>query len=449
MLSRICPSGRPLSDSREAEPMHQLALVLAYCCLPRGFIAGHSLMMQKVRICFLVCALFVFFPSSPIFPQTRFDYIHNKGDIWHLTSIIDLEVLANGKYNSSSQIRNKISVEIVEGEGGDGSLRARHQISEKVAGSDVYSWSEDYEVEYQRDIRGHVSGIKAESPVPMTRNIPVYPDGPVSPGAEWTADGSEVLNLGRLFFQADMLLEIPFVANYRYLGSLERDERQMEKVSINCSYRWIPNSDTLEIFNAYAWFPVELVGTFWQEVLWDASAGRNYAETGSFEYTYIMNDGMELTFRGASRGQALYSAPLDKNSIIKEIEELASDDIRASSIDGGLSISLENIHFVPDEARMLSGEEKKLEGIARVLERYPDRDILVIGHTARPPGSSGGWKLSYQRAQAVARFLIEGGVRANSQVVIRGMGNSQPIGDNSTEEGRRKNRRVEIVILEN
>jgi len=369
--------------------------------------------------------------------------------MWHLTSIIDSEVLIDGEHDSSSQIRNKISVEIVEGEGGDGLLRAGYQISEKATDSDVYSWFENYEVEYRRDIRGHISGIEAKSPVPKARNIPVYPDGLLSPGAEWTADGTEVFNIGRSFFRTDMFLEIPFVANYRYLGSLEHDEMQLEKVSINCNYQWIPDLDTLELFGAHAWFPVALIGAFWQEVLWDANAGRNYAETGGFELIYLMNDGRKVVFRGFSRGRALYPAVLDKNSIIKEIEELANDDIRASSIDGGVSVSLENIHFEPDEAQLLSGEEKKLEGIARLLERYPDRDILVIGHTARPPGSSDGRELSYRRARAVARFLIERGVRANSQVVIRGMGDSRPIGDNSTEEGRRKNRRVEIVILEN
>jgi len=247
----------------------------------------------------------------------------------------------------------------------------------------------------------------------------------------------------------DMLLKIPFIANYKYLGSLERDERQLERVSINCSYRWTPDLDTLEFFDAYGWFPVEIIGTFRQEVLWDTSAGRNYAETGGFEYTYTMNDGIKFTFRGTTRGQAVYPAALDKDSIIEEIEELGSDDIGVESIDEGISISLEDIHFVPDEARMIEGEEKKLDEIVRILRRYPDKDILVIGHTARLPGSSDGLELSYRRAQAVARFLIERGVKTDSQVVIRGMGNSQPIGDNSTPEGRKQNRRVEIVILEN
>lgn len=420
------------------------------CCYRYEALASTiRMMMRRVRVGCLVFALFAFSPISQISPQTRFDYIHNKGDRWHLTSIIDEDVLINGEHSSSSQIRNKISVEIVEGEGGDGLLQARYQISEKMKDSNVYSWFENYEVEYRRDVRGRLSGIKAESPVPMIRNIPVYPDGFLSPGAQWTANGVEIFNLKRLFSRIDMLLEVPFVANYEYLGPLERDGRRLERVLIDCSYQWSLDLNTLEFFDAYGWFPVEIIGTFWQEVLWDANAGRNYAEKGGIEYNFLMNDGTEFTFKGTSKGQAVYSAVLDKNSIIEEIEELADDDIRAESIDEGVSISLNNIHFLPDEARMLSGEEEKLEEISRVLKRYPDRDILVIGHTAKPPGSSDGRELSYQRARAVARFLIEREVREESEVVIRGMGNLQPIGDNYTAEGRKKNRRVEIIILEN
>jgi len=369
--------------------------------------------------------------------------------MWHLTSIIDEKVLIDREYVSSSRIRNKISVEIVEGEGGDGLLRVGYQISERDAESNTYSWFKDYEVVYRRDVRGRLSDIGAESPVPMTRNIPVYPDYPVFPGDKWTADGVEVLDFRELFFHIDMLLEIPFTANYEYLGSLERDGRNLEKISMNSSYQWTPDLNTFDFFDSYDWFPVEIIGAFWQEVLWDASVGRNYAETGKFEYTYLMNNGMELTFMGISRGKAVYSAVLDKDLIIEEIEKLTNGGIRAESTDEGISILLEHIHFVPNEARMLSGEEKKLGKIASLLERYPDRDILVIGHTAKISGSSDGLKLSYQRAQAVARFLIEREVKTDSQVVIRGMGNSRPIGDNSTVEGRKKNRRVEIVILEN
>ena len=98
---------------------------------------------------------------------------------------------------------------------------------------------------------------------------------------------------------------------------------------------------------------------------------------------------------------------------------------------------------------MLPGEESKLREIAEVLRRYPDRDILVIGHTAEVRSRGDGTALSKERAESAARYFLENGVRSESQIITRGMGHSRPLADNSTEEGRRANRRVEIIIMEN
>ena len=141
--------------------------------------------------------------------------------------------------------------------------------------------------------------------------------------------------------------------------------------------------------------------------------------------------------------------PWTRKNVVEEFKEIENADISIKPITQGISVVLENIHFVPDKAEMLPGEEKKLEGIVRILNRLKDRDILVIGHTANINGSGDGKELSEQRAQAVAQFFIDSGTRKKTQIVSRGMGDTQPIADNTTEEGRKKNRRVEIIVLEN
>jgi len=98
---------------------------------------------------------------------------------------------------------------------------------------------------------------------------------------------------------------------------------------------------------------------------------------------------------------------------------------------------------------MLPGEREKLEKIAEILKRYPNRDILVSGHTALAGTSEGRMNLSIERAKAVTDFLLSRKVRTADRIVVRGFGAEKPIADNKTEEGMRKNRRVEITILEN
>jgi outer membrane protein OmpA-like peptidoglycan-associated protein len=118
-------------------------------------------------------------------------------------------------------------------------------------------------------------------------------------------------------------------------------------------------------------------------------------------------------------------------------------------VDEGITISLENIQFQADTALMLPGERVKLDKIAEILMRYKDRDIMVGGHTALAGTPEGQMSLSIERASVVAEYLIGKKVRTTDRVVVRGYGADQPIADNRSEAGMKKNRRVEITILEN
>ncbi len=91
----------------------------------------------------------------------------------------------------------------------------------------------------------------------------------------------------------------------------------------------------------------------------------------------------------------------------------------------------------------------KIDKIAEILKRYPNRDILISGHTALAGTPEGRQKLSLERARAVAEELISLGARTTTEIMIRGYGATRPAASNATEAGRRLNRRVEITILEN
>ncbi|MBQ1593522.1 MAG: OmpA family protein, partial [Treponema sp.] len=90
---------------------------------------------------------------------------------------------------------------------------------------------------------------------------------------------------------------------------------------------------------------------------------------------------------------------------------------------------------------------EKLKKIAQILEAYPDNDILVSGHTATGKGRD-PQELSEARAKAVADYLIQLGVKDNYHIFTQGFGDKNPIAPNNTEEGKSKNRRVEITIMD-
>jgi outer membrane protein OmpA-like peptidoglycan-associated protein len=114
----------------------------------------------------------------------------------------------------------------------------------------------------------------------------------------------------------------------------------------------------------------------------------------------------------------------------------------------GIVISLNNIQFMPDSAALTTTEEQKLRDIAGILSQYPDRKILVGGHTALAGTEEMRLQISRDRARVVADFLVSIGVRRASEIVVKGYGASQPLGNNATAEGQAMNRRVEIILMD-
>lgn len=113
----------------------------------------------------------------------------------------------------------------------------------------------------------------------------------------------------------------------------------------------------------------------------------------------------------------------------------------------GIRLTMQNLNFKPDSAELLPGEKERLDQIAQVLKEVPDQMFLVEGHTASVGYEKGEMKLSVERANSVANALIQRGI-PREKFICKGSGGTKPIADNSTPEGKAKNRRVEITILE-
>jgi outer membrane protein OmpA-like peptidoglycan-associated protein len=105
------------------------------------------------------------------------------------------------------------------------------------------------------------------------------------------------------------------------------------------------------------------------------------------------------------------------------------------------------IYFTADSSLLAEPEQRKLWKIAGILAAMPGRKILVTGHTALAETGEGRLRMSIERAQAVADYLVEMGCDRD-EVIVRGFGAARPAADNARPEGRALNRRVEITILE-
>ena len=126
--------------------------------------------------------------------------------------------------------------------------------------------------------------------------------------------------------------------------------------------------------------------------------------------------------------------------------ESAGGDIEISADPLGLKLNLPNIQFEPDSTTLLRGEPIRIETLAEILRKAPDRRFLIVGHTADVGRPQGQRELSLARAERIAQLLAAEGIPPGA-MRYEGRGGTEALGDNATEDGRARNRRVEVIIL--
>jgi OOP family OmpA-OmpF porin len=106
-----------------------------------------------------------------------------------------------------------------------------------------------------------------------------------------------------------------------------------------------------------------------------------------------------------------------------------------------------HVNFDFNKATVRSADEAQLQQAIDFVKKYPGYKISIDGYTDSIGSEKYNLGLSERRAAAVKEYLLKHGVTDGARMKTAGYGKSQPIADNSTAEGRFKNRRVEILIL--
>ena len=396
---------------------------------------------------------FLFFPINA--EGDIFEYKHVKDARYRIISVVDQSVFIDGVLSHSSQVLNRIAVSVTNARDGIGEHSAVYQTSERLiydsqqksqTPSSVFKWEREYDSVFERDKLGHIT-INHQYFMPMVRSIPVFPGRNLNKGDTWNVETVEVHDF-RDSFGIEEPYRIPFRAFYQYVG-----ERQWEDSEYYPAFFVNYNIEIRLPEVRGESYPTRMSATNSMIIYWDPENGVEKAYTGTSRITFQMSDGRTLRFDARSKAELVDAEEMNRETlaseIINEIGRLDIKDVNVNVVDEGISLSLEDIRFHPDSERMLPGEEAKLERIAEILKRYPGRDIVVSGHAALAGSPEYLMRLSQGRARTIADFLLSRNVRTADRIIIRGYGAERPVADNSTEEGMRKNRRVEITILEN
>ncbi len=157
------------------------------------------------------------------------------------------------------------------------------------------------------------------------------------------------------------------------------------------------------------------------------------------------------TARGAIIGAAIGGAAgaIIGNQMDQQAEAL-EDELPGATVERvgeGIQVTFDSgILFDFDSYTLRGAARENLTNLAASLTRYPDSDVLIVGHTDSMGQDDYNQRLSENRSGAAMDFLVQQGV-APSRIQAAGLGESEPVASNDTEAGRQENRRVEVAIF--
>ena len=193
---------------------------------------------------------------------------------------------------------------------------------------------------------------------------------------------------------------------------------------------------------------------------WDIATREGVSEIQVYRnfLTALKNGGFTIDFGGSpndivahkgatwihieSKGAYYYQTIITVKEMAQEVTADASslnDEIQKSG-----HVAVYGIHFDTGKAAILPDSADTLKQIVLLLQQNPDLKLRVEGHTDNQGNAAANQALSEKRAQAVVAWLSSNGVAAG-RLSAKGFGQTKPVADNGAEDGRAKNRRVELA----
>jgi len=139
------------------------------------------------------------------------------------------------------------------------------------------------------------------------------------------------------------------------------------------------------------------------------------------------------------------------NNMDKRAEEMRQDlaNAKVERVGEGIKITFDSgILFATNSYELQSGAKANIASLSKILNKYPDTNILIEGDTDNEGTTDHNQTLSERRAQAVADYQKGQGVDG-SRIATVGLGELNPVASNETAAGRQQNRRVEVAIFAN
>ncbi len=399
--------------------------------------------MKRIFI-FILCI----FANFSIFPQSssskKILYSGQKNYIF--TEKTDLRRYDNGRYSGlmSREVSSFISPKIENGNyiytGNFFVLQKTNKNSQKI----LPEINDCVDSVFQISPNGDFSMIE-DNGFPSFRNFPSYISEEIKIGDSWQASGERAVDP----LEKGIFTKIPILVKYTYIGDKYFNNEECFELKADWATRYgnvigsgfFDYDGDKELLKA--------TGTNQAKIYVSKITGNALLISNNVNETFFYKNGKEVTFKGTISMFTEYPPSVNAKKFEDTFISLKNEnniDYEKTSL--GTRLSIKNLQFEPNSPILLQSEKERIEKIADLLKQMPEKTrFLIEGHTARIGEEIGEYELSLQRAHSIANALIKVGINSE-KIICKGYGGKNPIADNETSEGRAKNRRVEITILE-
>lgn len=271
------------------------------------------------------------------------------------------------------------------------------------------------------------------------RNFPILPDENLPIGETYLEDAQLFLTIQPDKRIPDLFLEITYL--YRYLGTQIIEN---EEISTYSAKGVVYQEKNKAIFHSYK--ILKVVGFSDNIIKFNRTQGFLISIDEYFDWTFILKDHSVVEFNGTTSTTVKTPPPLPVENLMKIIN---NKDYHGITMNKALflSINIENIRFEPDSSFLKESEKLRIDEIVSILKEIGVSKLIIAGHTADIGLDEAQLKLSEKRAEEVYNYLLTSHSFDVNNISFTGKGGREPIDDNSTPEGRSRNRRVEFIIL--
>ncbi|MBI5324215.1 MAG: OmpA family protein [Ignavibacteriae bacterium] len=246
----------------------------------------------------------------------------------------------------------------------------------------------------------------------------------------------------------DAYYTLPASGEFAYFVSDKKDGNASDIYRIKLSKEMKPKSVMLisgRVVNAKTNEPLDALVKY--ETLPDGKeAGFARTNPKNGEYKIVLPAGEKYGVVAEAKDYIAIDENLDLRDISKYEEK--KKNLFLVPIEEGQTVKMNNLFFDFGKYEILQDSYPELKRIIKFLNDNPSVNIQINGHTDNIGSKKNNMSLSQNRADAVANYINSNGIPKN-RLITRGFGDTIPIADNNTENGRQQNRRVEFLILIN